>query len=184
MGPQATSSRLLQLVVNQTRAFALNCRMRIPILIGLLFLPLALHAATGCAPLPGTVTPNVRWPQVWQALTDQSSCTQNCHVGDNGSAGLDLSNLTNSIYFLVSQQSQQSSLTLVDAGNARNSLFFLKVNCTAPGVGAQMPPGGGMPATLQALIYDWIEQGAYGENPEDPATRDFIFKDGAESQRR
>jgi hypothetical protein len=126
----------------------------------------------------------VRWPQVWQALTDQSSCTQNCHVGENGSADLDLSSLKDSLYKLVSQDSSQSSLILVDAGNARNSLFFLKVNCTAPGVGAQMPPGGGMSATLQALIYDWIEQGAYGENPEDPAMRDFIFKDGAESQRR
>lgn len=142
------------------------------------------HSAIGCLPLPGTVTPNVRWPQVWQALTDQSNCTQNCHIGQDASAGLDLSNLTNSIYFLVSQQSSQSSLTLVNAGNARNSLFLQKVNCTTPGVGAQMPPGGNMPVALQALIYDWIEQGAYGEDPNDPATRDFIFKDGAESQRR
>jgi hypothetical protein len=152
--------------------------------ITLLSVSLLGSAASGCLPLPGPVTPNVRWPQVWQALTDQSNCTQNCHVGQDGSAGLDLSRLDISIYFLVSQQSSQSSLTLVDAGNARNSLFFQKVNCTTPGVGAQMPPGGNMPVALQALIYDWIEQGAYGESPNDPAARDFIFKDGAESQRR
>jgi len=145
--------------------------------------PLSI-SASGCTLLPGTVTPNVRWPQVWQVLTDQSNCTQNCHVGEDGSAGLDLSSIANSIYFLVSQQSSQSSLFLVDAGNARNSLFFQKVNCTTPDVGAQMPPGGNMPTALQALIYDWIEQGAYGENPNEPASRDFIFKDGAESQRR
>ena len=142
------------------------------------------NSATGCLPLPGTVTPNVRWPQVWQALTDQSNCTQNCHVGPDGSAGLDLSNSSISLYFLVSQQSSQSSVFLVDAGNARNSLFFQKVNCTGPDVGGRMPPGGNVPVNLQALIYDWIEQGAYGENPNDPASRDFIFKDGAESQRR
>ena len=143
------------------------------------------HAATGCEALPGTVTPGVLWPQVWQALTDQSNCTQNCHIGANASADLDLSSPVISIYFLVSQDSSQNNkIKRVIAGDAKRSLFFNKVNCADPGVGNRMPPGGHMPSALQALLYDWIEQGAYGENPADPATRDFIFKDGLESQRR
>ena len=142
-------------------------------------------AATGCEALPGPVTPGVLWPQVWQALTDQSSCTQNCHIGANAIADLDLSSPVISIYFLVSQDSSQNNkVKRVIAGDAKRSLFFNKVNCSDPGVGNRMPPGGHVPAALQALIYDWIEQGAYGENPEDPAMRDFFFKDGAESERR
>jgi hypothetical protein len=141
-------------------------------------------AASGCEALPGPITPNVRWPQVWQALTDQSSCTQNCHIGSSPSADLDLSSLTIAIYFLVSQDSSQSnSVKRVIAGDAKRSLFLQKLNCTSPDVGARMPPGGHVPVALQALIYDWIEQGAYGENPNDPVERDFIFKDGAESMR-
>ncbi len=142
------------------------------------------RAATGCEALPGPVTPHVLWPQVWQALTDQSSCTQNCHIGGNPSADLDLSSPTISIYFLVSQDSSQSPEKRVIAGNAKRSLFFNKINCASPGVGNRMPPGGHVPTALQALIYDWIEQGAYGENPDDPVARDFLFKDGAESERR
>lgn len=143
------------------------------------------HAAAGCEALPGPITPSVLWPQVWQALTDQSNCTQNCHIGSNPSADLDLSLPVISIYFLVSQDSSQNNeVKRVIAGDAKRSLFFTKVNCTDPGVGNRMPPGGHVPTALQALIYDWIEQGAYGENSEDPAMRDFLFKDGVESQRR
>ena len=143
------------------------------------------HAASGCEPLPGTVTPNVKWPQVWQALTDQSGCTQNCHIGSAPSADLDLSSLSISIYFLVSQDSSQSNtVKRVIAGDAKRSLLLQKLNCTSPDFGGRMPPGGHVPTALQALVYDWIEQGAYGENPNDPVERDFIFKDGAESERR
>ena len=143
------------------------------------------HAATGCEALPGPITPGVLWPQVWQALTDQSSCTQNCHIGGSASGDLDLSSPVVSIYILVSQDSSQNNtVKRVIAGDAKRSLFFTKVNCTSPGVGNRMPPGGHVPTALQALIYDWIEQGAYGEDPDEPATRDFFFKDGAESERR
>jgi hypothetical protein len=143
------------------------------------------HSASGCTPLPGAVTPNVRWPQVWQQLSTNANCTDNCHSGTVPTAGLNLSSPTISIYFLVNQFSNQvSTVPMVVPGNAKASLFFQKINCTAPDVGNRMPPGGQVSTALQALIYDWIEQGAYGENPEDPIARDFIFRDGAESQRR
>jgi hypothetical protein len=141
-------------------------------------------AATGCQPLPGTITPNVQWPQVWQRLNQQSNCTDNCHLGTVPAGGLNLSSSQLSIFFLVEQFSSQfSSVPMVVPGDPKASLFFQKVNCTSPDVGGRMPPGGGMPADLQALIYDWIARGAYGEGPEDPIARDFIFRDGTESQR-
>lgn len=144
-----------------------------------------IWAATGCEALPGKINQGVLWPQVWQALTDQSSCTQNCHIGSAPSADLDLSSPLISIYFLVSQDSSQNpQVKRVVPGDARASLFFQKINCITPDVGGRMPPGGHLPSALQALIFDWIEQGAYGENPNDPAERDFYFKDGNESLRR
>lgn len=171
--------------VNRIRIAALASVMKYCLCFALIAFSKLSEAATGCEALPGPVTPGVLWPQVWQALTDQSSCTQNCHIGTNALADLDLSSPVISIYFLVSQDSSQNNeVKRVIAGDAKRSLFFNKVNCTDPSVGNRMPPGGHVPTALQALIYDWIEQGAYGENPEDPAMRDFFFKDGVESQRR
>jgi hypothetical protein len=157
-------------------------------IIGLVLLwhPRLSQAASGCDDLSGMPTnPNVRWPAVWLALNDRASCTQNCHLGANPSAELDLGDLVISIYFLVHQTSSFDSTVLrVRPGDPRASLFFQKVNCAQPDVGGQMPPGGLLPLDLQGLIFDWIEQGAYGEGVEDPIPRQFIFRDSMESQRR
>ena len=70
-------------------------------------------------------------------------------------------------------------------GRPLESGLFDKVNCAQPYVGGRMPLGG-TPLTLeqQALIYDWIAQGALGDVPgEAPIERDFVFRDGAESLR-
>jgi hypothetical protein len=140
---------------------------------------------SGCRDLSGQpITPNVSWPVVWQALNTQANCTQNCHVGNSSSAGLDLSNERFSLLFMVGQSSSQADTLRVDAGAPENSLFFNKINCSQPGVGGAMPPGGSISMSLQALIFDWIEQGAYGESKADSLSRDFIFRDGAESERR
>jgi hypothetical protein len=68
-------------------------------------------------------------------------------------------------------------------GDPLRSGLFDKVNCDPPALGERMPLDGS-PLTLeeQALIYDWIAQGAYGE-PGTPINRRFIFRDGAESRR-
>lgn len=68
-------------------------------------------------------------------------------------------------------------------GAPLESGLFDKVNCEVPFIGARMPLEGD-PLTLeqQALIYDWIAQGALGE-PKATIDRVFIFRDGAESRR-
>jgi hypothetical protein len=128
---------------------------------------------------------NVQWSEVYQSLQSQSSCTQNCHLGAAPAADLDLSNARFSLFYLVSQPSSQLQARLrVDPGNAYASLLFNKINCSQPEVGGVMPPGGQIPSSLQALIYDWIESGAYGESPEEPLVRDFIARTSFESNRR
>ncbi len=129
---------------------------------------------------------NVRWAQVWDALNEQTSCTQNCHLGSDPRAELPLGSRDFSIYFLVSQPSAQNQAILrVEAGFPRYSLFFQKISCSRPKLGTPMPPPSGhLPLSLQGLIYDWIQQGAYGESAEDPIARDFVFRDSVESLRQ
>lgn len=149
--------------------------------------PMWLHATSGCPDLSGLpINPKVQFSQVWQALDTQSSCTQNCHLGSSPSAGLDMSNSMLAIYFLVGQDSSQlSDVRRVQPGDPEGSLFWQKVACTSPAVGRPMPPpAGGVPVDILGLIYDWIEQGAYGEGNEDPIPRDYLYRDSMESLRR
>lgn len=136
-------------------------------------------AASGCADLSSQpVNAGVQWNEVWSALDQQSSCTQNCHLGSNPAGDLDLSSRNLAIYFLVGQASSQDSrLARVEPGNPLASLFYQKLGCSHPDVGERMPPGAsGFPVALQALVWDWIAQGAPGENPEDPIPREFVLE--------
>jgi hypothetical protein len=133
----------------------------------------------------GPITIRPTWSEVWQALDRSAGCTQNCHVGTQPAAELDLSSAVQSQYLLVLQPSAQlPALTRVVPGNARASLLFQKLNCHWQVVGRRMPASGPLPLGVQALVYDWIEQGAYGEPAEDPIVRDYVFEDSLELLRR
>lgn len=143
------------------------------------------RAATGCDNLSGTpINFNVSWqldikPMFNELISPTGRCTS-CHTGMSGAAGLDLSDVNiDAIYKIVGG--------VVVPGNPLGSVLFGKVNCSQPDGGSQMPLAGN-PMTIaeRKLIYDWIEQGAYGEDPEsiDGAIfRDFMFRDGSESTR-
>lgn len=142
----------------------------------------AAQAASGCADLSTEpVRPQVQWAEVWTALDTQSSCTQNCHLGSQPAGDLDLANRELAIYFLVGQaSSQDSARTRIVPGDPLASLFYQKLGCAHPDVGDRMPPGGSVPVALKALVWDWIAQGAYGEDPEDPIPREFVLDQSLE----
>ena len=127
----------------------------------------------------GPINFNVQWQsQVKPILNDLfgGRCTS-CHNSGQMSGGLNLSDdPIDAIYTVIG--------FVVIPGDVNQSILFDKVNCGEPGVGGGRMPQGQTPLTLaqQALIYDWIEQGALGE-PKDPIFRDPVFKDGSESTR-
>jgi len=74
---------------------------------------------------------------------------------------------------------------LVIPGRPFESRLFLKVNCNAPSSGGARMPFNQPALSLlqQELIFDWIAQGAHGEDPEQPIQRVFVFRDGMEGLR-
>ncbi len=164
--------------------------MKAPTLLALLLLlplPARAGAALDCDDLSSEpLNHGVVWADVWRALDLQASCTQNCHIGSQPSAMLDFSNAKLSIYYLVEQTSVQSDRVLrVAPTDPEASLLMQKIGCRDPAVGRPMPPPQGhLPLSLQALIYDWIAEGALGEGAEDPIQRDRMFHDSMETGRR
>ena len=159
-------------------------RRRLAVLLALAVAGVAAPAAAAelCDDISGLpINFNVDWQtQVKPIINDLVGgvCTS-CHNFGQPSGGLDLSDSGpqgDAIYKIVYGQYGLP-------GAARVSELFVKVNCGIPDTGSRMPLAG-LPLSLenQGLIFDWIEQGAYGE-PKDPIFRDFIFRDGAESLR-
>jgi hypothetical protein len=124
----------------------------------------------------GTINIAVDWEKEIKPIlrTDLGGRCTGCHMGsrfpDLTDTGVD------AIYKLVNFYALP--------GRPLDSGLFDKVNCATPALGDRMPLDG-MPLTLdqQALIYDWIEQGALGEDPGMPIQRSFAFRDGMESLR-
>lgn len=160
---------------------------RLPLLMFALALVHApvLFAASECADLSGTpIHFNVSWqtdikPIINELISPTGRCTS-CHSFASPSGGLDLSDTNyDAIYKVVNN--------VVTPGDPADSRMFIKTNCGSPDSGSQMPLGG-TPLSIaeRELIYDWINQGAYGEDPDSidgPIGRDFIFRADLESTR-
>lgn len=127
----------------------------------------------------GPITFNVQWQTQVKPIINEllgGRCTS-CHNSGSPMGGLNLSDdPIDAIYTMVG--------FVVIPGRVDQSILFDKVNCEFPAIGGLRMPRDQSPLTLdqQALIYDWIEQGALGE-PKDPIFRDPVFKDGSESIR-
>jgi hypothetical protein len=122
----------------------------------------ALAQATGCDSLAGQpVTPRVDYYTQIQPIWE-IRCS-NCHVnfGGSPSAGLSL-NAEDAWLALVAMPSVLvPEQLLVAPGDVSTSFLFEKLNCEAPVAGLRMPRGRlPLPAAEQALIRDWIRQGA------------------------
>ncbi|KAB2901625.1 MAG: hypothetical protein F9K31_01290 [Dokdonella sp.] len=100
-----------------------------------------------------------------------------CHFAPppEPSGGLDLSAGTSWAHLVNVPSQADPQFLYVVPGDPLRSLLFLKVNCDNPGVGERMPLfgyGGGLLPEQQALIYDWIANGAL------PGTSDTVYRDG------
>lgn len=112
-----------------------------------------------------------------EVLFPTGRCTS-CHNPGDFAGALDLSDAgVDALNKILGVQ--------VISGDPTISLLFDKVNCAQPSQGSRMPLlGTELTIEEQELIYDWIWQGAYGEDPKDPLNRDFIYRDGTESIRK
>ncbi|HEY6942041.1 c-type cytochrome domain-containing protein [Dokdonella sp.] len=99
----------------------------------------------------------------------------NCHEPPAPTGGLDLTAGVSWGHLVGVPSGEDASILYVVPGRPEDSLLFRKVNCDVPGVGARMPLddwGGGLLPEQQALIYDWIANGAL------PGTSATVFRDG------
>jgi formylglycine-generating enzyme required for sulfatase activity len=105
-------------------------------------------------------------------------CTA-CHTAGHFT-GLDLQAGASYDLLVNVASSQDGSWLRVDPSSLADSLLFQKINCDDPPVGNRMPFGGPFLATAeQALIRDWIEQGA-GDRLFSDRFENLPFKDCAE----
>lgn len=138
----------------------------------------------GCLDLRGgPINPQVDWQTQIKPIINEEfetgRCTS-CHNPGQFDGELDLTDIgIDAIYKLLPPG-------YVVPGRPLDSPLFDKVNCDLPGYGGQRMPFQQNPLTAaeQALIYDWIAQGAPGDvEGEPPIPRSFIFRDGVESRR-
>lgn len=142
-----------------------------------LIAPAVAHAqATGCDSLAQQpVTPRVDYYTQIQPIWE-IRCS-NCHVNFGGSASAGLSlNAPDSWIALVDIPSVQAPGRIrAVPGQASASYLFEKINCAQPEAGARMPRGRiPLPLSEQALIRDWLQQGAREFAPP------LLFGDGFE----
>lgn len=78
----------------------------------------------------------------------------------------------------VSASGAGGQYTRVIPGDPRGSALFNKVNCDPPFFANPMPLGGTLPLIEQAILYDWIYEGA---KPSELS--DWLFRNSFDSER-
>lgn len=158
--------------------WTLRCSLAVAACIALPAAVAAIAAAddpSGCTNLDAVP---IRYAIDYQAAIQgifNDHCVE-CHSGAPPlPAGLDLSAGGSWSHLINVASSQNPAFIRVIPDDPYTSLLFLKVNCDTPGVGQRMPFGGPpLDDDLQALILDWIAEGA-------PSTStDGIFRSGFE----
>ncbi len=114
-------------------------------------------APSGCTDLSTVAeTPSVDFASRIQPIFNNNGCV-NCH-GGNGNLYLDPGSSYNNLVGVPA--SAPVPVNRVQPGQADQSFLFWKVNCDDPASGSRMPIGGSLTPAEQALIRDWINQGA------------------------
>ena len=103
-------------------------------------------------------TPNIDYPVDIQPIWD-NACI-GCHVGTEANGSLQLTSNISYDALVNVRSTEVPGLDLVEPGNTALSYLFEKINSANPQVGARMRPDVAMSLQQQALIRDWINQGA------------------------
>ena len=97
-----------------------------------------------------------------------------CHVNPMPAGGLSLEGGISWGNLIKQSSSEDASLVYVVPKSPKKSLLFQKVNCDTPDVGDRMPLGfGTLSPEQQALLYDWIAEGAPSGTTDDIFYNDF-----------
>ena len=111
-----------------------------------------------------------------------SGCVS-CHNSGDPRADLNLEPGVAPATLIYVASAQNGNVIRVLPSEPKHSLLFQKVNCEIQDTGFfRMPVGGILSLQEQALIYDWIEQGARAFFFGDPLS-DVVFRDAFESER-
>lgn len=161
----------------QIRGMTAALRLAALALAGLVATNTAQAQASGCVNLAQQpVTARVDYYSQIQPMFE-IRCS-NCHVNHGGSpsAGLDLDPEWSWLSVYEGPSAIASGRVMAVPFNAAASFLLEKVNCETPQAGDRMPRGRiPIPLAEQALIRDWINQGAL-EFPSDT-----LFIDGFET---
>lgn len=140
-------------------------------------------APSGCTDIRNVpVTYSIEYAASIQGLfndfSGMSSGCVDCHFSAEmgmPSGNLDLTAGVSWAHLVNVASAEDSNLAYVVPGHPERSLLFWKVNCDSPVAGSRMPLdgyAGGLSAEQQALIYDWIAEGA------SVTTTDTVFRGG------
>jgi hypothetical protein len=124
---------------------------------------------TNCDPITGPIRYNVSFevdirPFLQSNDPPFNALCNSCHIsGSSGGLNMNVDNVRLSLLG-ASETGRAASgnpaLLRVRPFFPLQSVLLSKINCATPPFGSQMPPGGGAPPELRALIHDWIAAGA------------------------
>jgi hypothetical protein len=127
------------------------------------------NGGTNCEPIAGPIRYDVSFendirPYLESDAPPFAALCNGCHIAGS-SGGLNINSDNVRLSLLGANETGRPAagnpaLLRVKPFDPLQSVFLSKVNCATPPFGSQMPPGGGAPPELRALIYDWIAAGA------------------------
>lgn len=122
---------------------------------------LCIRASAAGDALPPASTQPVDFTAV-QAIFNRNCVS--CHEGSSAPRGLQLDAFRSYSLLVDVASVEVSSVKRIKPGNAAGSYLFQKINSDTPKAGVRMPSDGKLSPEDQALIRDWIDQGARPPN--------------------
>lgn len=154
----------------------------VAVMSGLLAPGVSAQAPSGCTSIQDIpVTYNIEFGAAIQDIFNDfdgmnDGCIE-CHVNPMPAGGLSLEAGISWANLINKHSADDSSLIYVVPKHPEQSLLFQKINCDSPPTGDRMPLGfSNLSPEQQALIYDWIAEGAPSGTTDDIFHNDFDLR--------